>query len=609
MAAPDQAMANLILGHKPGPPLWTLAFSPDGRWLARGGDSGVRLWDLRDPSAEPKTLKDQYGNTRKVAFSPDSGWLVAGATESYQVLLFHAPFDGPPLLLHVNQWVDNLAFSPDKRWLVVPSHYDGLVLDLNKADPTSEPIILRGHKDAIAEMAFSPDGMWFATGSRDKTVQLWNAADRFSGPNILRGHEGPISTLDFSRDSRWLATGSEDKTVRLWNVSSPFGEPISLHSRADPTKLRVWDLPATPQPTVSQILGDELGVGAGSVFSPDRKWLASLSNPADVVHLWNLTASPPTERDLQHSVWASPVFSSDGRWLATGGRDATIKLWDLTSPDPTVRPIVLRGHRGPIRSLAFSADGHHLVSGANDTLAFVWDLTAPNGSTNQRILAGGDRTSIVRTVAISPDGRYVLTGSWEPDNAARIWDLSLPDSASNPTKLSFKDRVFDSAFSADGHWAAAGSWDHTTQILDLTKPSAEPIILRGQTARTLSLAFSPDNRWLATGNEDRTVRLWDLSTDDPPANSVVLPALEGVGVSFSPNNRLLAFSQTEYRSNPFNPDGSLFASSDADTELYHVRLEDLIALACRIAGRNLTADEVMSSGQSPSPLDAKVCPQ
>src|SRR5262249_36319695 len=135
-----------------------------------------------------------------LAFSLDAEWLVAGQTEGYKVFLFHAPFDSPPLSLPVNQWGLEIAFSPDKRWPVAPSHDDAVVMDLNKADPTSDPIFLRGHKDAIRDMAFSPDGTWLATGSADHIVRLWNAADRFSGPRVFAGHEGPISALAFSHD-------------------------------------------------------------------------------------------------------------------------------------------------------------------------------------------------------------------------------------------------------------------------------------------------------------------------------------------------------------------------------------------------------------------------
>jgi WD40 repeat protein len=508
----------------------------------------------------------------------------------------------------VDQWVTNVTFSPDKRWLVVPDHYDAFVLDLSKADPTSEPMILRGHKDFIGDMAFSPDGMWLATGSTDHIVRLWNAADRFSGPRVLAGHEGPIFALAFSHDNRLLATASEDKTVRLWDVSSPLAEPVSLRSATDPTKLRIWNLDPGVRPEVPEAWGDDLGAGAGTAFSPDGKWLAAFSN--DAVTLWNLRTSPPIEIRFDHPVdhpgFASPVFSPDGRWLATGGYyDGTVKLWDLTSPDPSARPTILHGHSGSILSLAFSANSHWLVSGAHDTIARVWDLTASNPAAKPKALPGGNGTSIIRTVAISPNGRYVLTGSWEPDFAARIWDMSLPDPASNPIKLSFNGRVFGSAFSADGRWAAAIGWDYATQLFNLTKPGAKPFVLPGA-ARILSLAFSPDNRWLAVGAEDHTVRLWSLTADDPSVESIKLTASAGADVSFSPDGRLLAV--TARGSNPFSPDGSLFASSAADAEIYDIRVDHLIARACQVAGRNLTADEVGSSVRSAAPLDAAVCP-
>jgi WD40 repeat protein len=609
----EAAIKASILRHERGSAVHTLAFQPDGRVLATATKSRIRIWNLQEPSAPPKLIYQyaaadrDYVDIIKVAFSPDAQWLIAGATENYHALLFRAPFDQPPFSFHVNQWVGAVSFSPDNRWLVVPDHYNALVLDLTRENPTSEPLVLRGHTDAITDLTFSRDGSWFATASADRSVQLWNPADRFSGPAVLKGHEGPIASLAFSRDGALLATASNDRTVRLWNVSSPFGEPLWLHAPSDPTRLHLWDVRAPPRPRVLQVVGDELGVGAGRVTSPNGKWLATLSNPASVVHLTDLTQSPPAEHILRHDAMASPVFSPDGHWLATGGwSDAMIRLWDLTVPEPESNPMLLHGHGGRIRSLAFSADGHRLVSGADDTLAMVWDLTAPDPSAKPLVLPGGDGRSIVRTVAISPDGRHVLTGSWEPDYAARIWDLSLPDPGVRPIKLNFENRVFDSAFSPDGHWAAAASWDQTTQLVDLTRPDAAPLALRGHTGRTLSVAFSPDNRWLATGNDDRTIRLWSLAAADAIANSIRLTAPVGLGVAFSPDGHTLALSQTEYRSNPFSRDGSQVASTDADIQLYDVDLKDLKALACRVAGRNLTADEI--ARRSAYPLNASICP-
>jgi WD40 repeat protein len=245
-----------------------------------------------------------------------------------------------------------------------------------------------------------------------------------------------------------------------------------------------------------------------------------------------------------------------------------------------------------------------LVSGGDDGAA-VWDLTADDPRSSLRRLVSSEATGLVSTVAISRNGRYVITGSWAPDYAARIWDLSQSPQAS-PIKLSFKWRVFHVAVSPDDRWVAAASWDTTAQLLDLAKPGAEPIFLQGHNARTLSVAFSPDSQWLATGNEDRTARLWNLTAADPSADAVVLQAPYKIGnVGFSPDGRWLALNETEQRVSPFSPDGFWFASSDIDTRLYHPRLEDLSELACRTAGRNLKPEE---SRKGDTSLDMKICP-
>jgi WD40 repeat protein len=238
-------------------------------------------------------------------------------------------------------------------------------------------------------------------------------------------------------------------------------------------------------------------------------------------------------------------------------------------------------------------------------------LTAADPSANRIALASGD----VRAVAISADGRYIVTGSWEPDYDARIWDLSARPSFKSPIRLTFKARVFDVAISPDARWVAAGSWDFTTQLLDLTQPNSDPITLRGHTQRTLSVAFSRDSRWLATGNEDQTARLWNLSDprhlEDPSAGSIVLHAPYSVGnISFSPDGRWLALDSTQLRSNPFSPDAHWFASSNANTLLYRLQLEDLISLACRTAGPDPTeSDGAQSGADCPVPTESGAIPK
>ena len=609
----DPAATSIVLPHEELASVRTLAFSPDEHWLAtaswhdRNGGM-LRLWDLRssDPAERSARIPVDAGtDIHSLAFSPNSEWLAAGATETYKVLLLRVAAPDTRFSMHVDQWVERLAFSPDGHWLAAPSHYTALLWDLTKADPSEAPLVLRGHKDQIADLAFAPDGSLFATASWDRTVQVWDVADRFTLSAVLRGHEGPLSGLSFSSDARHVATASEDGNVRLWDVSSPAAEPLILGANKGINNLHMWNVRSAGSHIAPRLLQDQLDPFAGTVFSPDGKWLATVSRRGTFIHLWNVAAPTPKRYDLpiRNDYLVTPDFSFDGRWRATPAADGVgIVLWNLQQPNPIANGKLLRGHRNVVRSLAFSADGHRLISGANDGLAIVWDVTAENPSANPRRLSGAN--SLVRSVAISGDGRWAIAGSWEPDPVARIWDLSAA-ATSEPIVLPFHDRVYDVAVSPDGHWAAAASWDHTSQVIDLTTPGAKPIVLRGHTARTLSVAFSPDSRWLATGNEDRTARLWDLTAADPAADSVILRSEGEVGnVAFSPDGHWLALGGTEIRARPFSPDSVWFASNDADARLYHPRLQDLTELACQTAGRNLLQNEIRSSEV---PLDRVIC--
>jgi WD40 repeat protein len=626
---PDPTAATWILPHGKGG-VYALAFSPDSKWLATGSDDkSVRMWNLldADPSNNPKPLQSGRGWGIQLVFSPNSQWLAAGGTGGGPdpVMLWNLAALDSPFRLKGVPWTGVLAFSPDGRSLVTPSERSDargqygtrLVWDLTKPDPTSDPTTLPGRNN-LSDLVFSPDGNWLATASTDFTAQLWNVSDSLAPPVVLRGHEGPILRMAFSHDGRHLATASKDQTVRLWTASSPTAEPLELRAPVGSTKLSAWDLRGAELPSVPRTLDNEqMSLQAGSVFSPDGKWIAVTprTDDNDVVHLFSTSNHAHYVVHDPGGIFAAAIFSPDGRWLITAGRDSNIRLWDLQASDPTSAPRLLRGHTNWVRSLAISADGHRLVTGARggpkERSVFVWDLSAADPSRNPISLAGGD----VRAVAISADGRYVVAGSWEPGNDARIWDLSPQPSFKRPMRLTFKDRVYDVAISPDARWVAAGSWDQTTQLLDLTRPNADPITLRGHTERTLSVAFSPDSRWLATGNKDETVRLWNLSDprhlEDPSAGSVVLHAPYGVGnVSFSPDGRWLALDSTELRFNQFSPDAHWFASSNAKTLLYRLQLEDLISLGCRTAGLDPTEGHGAQSGTDcPVPTESGAIPK
>jgi WD40 repeat protein len=118
-------------------------------------------------------------------------------------------------------------------------------------------------------------------------------------------------------------------------------------------------------------------------------------------------------------------------------------------------------------------------------------------------------------VAISPDNRWVVTGSG--DETARLWDLSAKDPAANPIVLrSHAEQVKAVAISPGNRWVVTGSYDGTACLWDLSArdPAANPIVLRGHKEAVKAVAISPDNRWVVTGSQDKTARLWLLQTND-----------------------------------------------------------------------------------------------
>ncbi|MFD3728949.1 hypothetical protein [Streptomyces sp. NPDC058671] len=284
--------------------------------------------------------------------------------------------------------------------------------------------------------------------------------------------------------------------------------------------------------------------------------VAHRMRPGDETYtrLLNSGNTPLSKQLRGHTERVSSVaFSPDGRTLATGSGDATIRLWDTSTPSsPRALERPLTGHAKAVLAVAFSPDGRTLATAGDDRDRWVrlWDVSDPSDPEPiGRPLTGHD--AVISGVAFSPDGHLLASSSG--DATVRLWDVSNPSDA-KLVGTPLKDgpgRLWAVAFSPDGKTLATGADDFKARLWDVSDPK-EPrrrgAPLNGHTNTVASLAFSPDSRTLATGSGDSTVRLWNVADPDKPTYA----------------NQLLKGRSTVISSVAFSPDGHILATASAD---------------------------------------------
>ena len=228
-------------------------------------------------------------------------------------------------------------------------------------------------------------------------------------------------------------------------------------------------------------------------FSANGKTLASGSLD-NTVKLWDAD----TGRELRTIVTGivhSVAFSPDDKTLASGGED-TIKLWEVA----TGRELRRFGHAGGIHSVAFSGDGKTLASGTSDTIK-LWEVATGR---ELRTLTG--HSKFINSMAFSADGKTVASGSM--DHTIKLWEAATGRELH--TLAGHSDEVKSVAFGPDGQKLASGSEDGTVKVWDVAT-GRELRAFAGYTDAISSVAFSGDGKTLATGS-DHEIKLWDVTT-------------------------------------------------------------------------------------------------
>ena len=470
---------------------WSVAHSPDGRWIAVGDEAGrVALWDVSDPLTprEVVTLSPTDRSILSVGFSPDGQLLAAGSRAG---------------TLHAWQLSERAA-------------------------PTVVEIPEAAFDSWINALAFTPDGEHLAVGSSDGQLLLW-ATEGWQLLGSLR-HPAALTSVTFTSGPDTLLTAATDGSARLWDLAATV--PMTLQGRiwsltfaADGSRLAAFSGAETGQwdvtdrhalrlatPLAGPVDGPAFS-GAGAM-SPDGSLLAHGSLSGEVL-LYD-ASDPATPQLLAPPLGGSEalveavLFSPDGRLLVAGGVDTDVRIWRLDDPTAPELLAVLEAPTEIVLNLAFGPDGDLLAAPSADNHVYLFDLTRPSDPVALGRVGGF--ASEAYAAAFSPDGRLLATAG--SDAEVRLFDLNDPadpqpvgDPVQGPS-----GRIYDLSFDASGTRLAGAVVDGRTWLWDVEVATAPEVlaVLGTGTSPVYAVAFHPDGDRLAASGAAGEVTFWSL---------------------------------------------------------------------------------------------------
>ncbi len=291
-----------------------------------------------------------------------------------------------------------------------------------------------------------------------------------------------VLSVAFSPDGQFLAIGDTNDNIYIWKLTE--GKLILKHIF---TSHNYW---------VRTV-----------VFSPDSKVIASGGEDGTIYLRAIETGKELVNFDGHIDRVRSVAFSSNGQLLASGGDDKTVRIWDLTRNELIH---VLIEHQDKVRSVVFHPVDNVLISLSQDNKICLWAISSQSVRLKKSFKLQENGKNITRTLAISPDGKILASGS--DDGVVRFWN---PETGAFIKNLEHRHTnwIRSIAFSPKGDQLASAGEDRLIYLWNAITGECLHT-LRGHTGRVWSVAFHPFESWLASGDDRLKVKLWHTETSE-----------------------------------------------------------------------------------------------
>ena len=398
--------------------------------------------------------------------------------------------------------------------------YSGSIIILN-ATTGIQMAILSGHTDTVRSLVFSPDGTLLVSGSKDKTIKLW---DMQTGGVIktFQGHTDKVNSVSISADCTTIASGSRDQTIKLWNIQT--GELHHTIKQRGMVKY-VCCSPLDPKLLISSSNGKicQWNIDGQKIASESDGSHIAFSLDGTQLIVWNepdVEVQNPDSRAIvaKFSIPTQSIkcccVSPDNRLVAVAD-DRTIYVWDITSSNSHPLDAFI-GHTIPITSLAFSSPSS-LISTSYDKSVKFWQIGA---SPTDPVPANPRSTSLtlapVKSITLqASDGIAISSHS---DGVVRIWDIST-GSCNASFQIQAKDVQGIDSCLTDGRfisvWYKDGEicvWDaekgELLRTMNTFSPPIEDLRISGDRSQVFCLGSGYIQAWsLWTGEVAGQVRI------------------------------------------------------------------------------------------------------